>query len=378
MIYFDNAATSLFKPPEVAEAVAAAITSFGNDGRGAHGAALSSSRAIYETRVLLAELFGASDPEQVVFTMNATMALNMAIKGILKPQDHVITTAMEHNSVLRPLYEMEELGVELTILPCDHLGRVSYQEMEAAIKENTRAIICTHVSNVTGNVNDIHQIGAMCKKHQLLFLLDASQSAGVFPINMEKDGISVVCFTGHKGLLGPQGTGGLCIKRGLTLRPLVSGGTGVYSFLKGQPESMPEHLEAGTRNSHGIAGLHAALTYHKKYGIARIQKKEQELARYFYESLKNEKDLIFYGDFEAKERGGIVTFNIGEYDSSLVSDELASRFEIYTRAGAHCAPRMHESMGTKEQGAVRVSFSHQNTKEEVNIAVDAVRTLIYE
>ena len=239
MIYLDNAATSFRKPEEVRKAVSDALVSLGNSGRGAHGASLDASRLIFDTRRLLAELFHGGDPSRVAFTANSTASLNMAIQGLLEPGDHVITTMMEHNSVLRPLYRMEEQGVELTILPSDERGRVKYEDFEDAVRKNTKAVVCTHASNLTGNINDLEIIGSICKKHGILLVVDASQTAGVFDIDMEKMGIHVLCFTGHKGLLGPQGTGGICVRQGISLRPFLVGGSGVKSYLKSQPEEMP-------------------------------------------------------------------------------------------------------------------------------------------
>ena len=224
MIYLDNAATSYQKPEEVRNAVNHAMVSLGNSGRGAHGASLDASRLIFDTRRLLAELFHGGDPSRVAFSANSTASLNMAIQGLLKPGDHAITTMMEHNSVLRPLYRMEEQGVELTILPVDGKGRVRYEDFEAAVRKNTKAVVCTHASNLTGNLNDLEIIGRICKKYGILLVVDASQTAGVFDIDMEKMGIHVLCFTGHKGLLGPQGTGGICVRQGISIRPFMVGG----------------------------------------------------------------------------------------------------------------------------------------------------------
>lgn len=378
MIYLDNAATTLCKPPCVIQAVTHAMTAMGNSARGAHSSALAASREVYETRCLLAELFGLKEPERVVFTLNSTMALNIAIKGLLAAGDHVITTAMEHNSVLRPLYEWQEKGVRLTILPCDELGNISYEQLEQSICADTKAVVCTHISNVTGNINDIARIGDICRRHRILFLLDASQSAGIFPINMEEMHIDVVCFTGHKSLFGPQGTGGLCVREGCEIRPLLSGGTGIHSFSRTQPEPMPTRLEAGTLNIHGIAGLRAALQYNREQTPQKMRRHEQELARYFYEALRKEPKLTFYGDCSNPNHAAIVTFNLGTYDSAEVGDELAVRFGIQTRAGIHCAPLIHRTFGTEKQGAVRVSFSYLNTMEEAEEAVQAVRTLIHE
>jgi cysteine desulfurase family protein len=302
----------------------------------------------------------------------------MAIKGILNPGDHVITTALEHNSVLRPLYEMEDRGVELTIIPADFLGRLHYEQLEPAIRENTKAIVCTHGSNLTGNLVDIHRMGEIAKKHGLLFVVDASQTAGVFPIDVRQMHIDILCFTGHKSLLGPQGTGGLYVRDGVTVRPLLSGGSGVQTYLREHPPQMPTCLEAGTLNAHGIAGLLAAVGYIREKGIDSIRETEQTLMWDFYEQVKNIPGIRVYGDFSNRNRCPIVALNVRDYDSGLVSDVLAEEYGIATRPGAHCAPLMHRALGTVEQGAVRFSFSHDNTQEEITIAVSALRKLAQE
>lgn len=378
MIYMDNAATTMRKPKAVAEAVVNAMNSMGNAGRGANEASLGAARIIYDTRVLLAEFFGAENPRQIVFTNNSTEALNIAIKGTLNPGDHVITTMLEHNSVLRPLYEMEEKGVELSIVKSDCTGKIAYEEVEQAIRSNTKAIVCTHASNLTGNMIDIERVGEIADNHRLLFIVDASQTAGVYPIDVQKMHIDLLCFTGHKSLLGPQGTGGLYVREGVKVRPLKTGGSGVQTYSKTHPSEMPTALEAGTLNGHGIAGLHAALLYLKEEGIARIREKELEHMWRFYNGIKDIPNVKVYGDFETEKRCPIVTLNIGEYDSSEVSDELLVGYGISTRPGAHCAPLMHEALGTVEQGAVRFSFSHYNTKEEVGTAIRAIRELAEE
>lgn len=378
MIYFDNAATTLQKPAQVAEAVKNAILTMGNASRGAHNAALSSMRILYETRVMLCEMFHGASPERTVFAMNSTMALNTVIQGFFDPGDHVITTALEHNSVLRPLYLMETRGVELTIIPADTRGNIDYDDFEKNIRSSTKAIVCTHASNLTGNMLDLSCIGEICRRHGLYLVVDASQTAGVLPINMQKMGISVLCFTGHKGLMGPQGTGGLLIREGVNIRPLLVGGSGVHSYSKAHPSELPTALEAGTLNSHGIAGLHAALTYLQEQGIEKLYKKEHLLMQDFYEGVRTIPSVKVYGDFESGQRAPIVTLNIGDYDSGQVSDELLTRFNIATRAGAHCAPLMHEALETKEQGAVRFSFSHFNTIEEIRQGIEAVRILATE
>ena len=378
MTYFDNAATTMRKPAEVVEAVTEALCTMGNAGRGVHNAALDASRVIFDTRTALAEFFHAENPKQIVFTMNSTEALNIAIKGILESGDHVITTALEHNSVLRPLYEMENQGVMLSIVSADEQGNICYEDFEKFIKSNTKAIVCTHGSNLTGNVLDIERIGKIAKKHGILFVVDASQTAGVFPIDVQKFHIDILCFTGHKGLLGPQGTGGMYVREGVFVKPLLSGGSGVQTYSKSHPVQMPTALEAGTLNAHGLAGLRAAVGYLNKIGIDEIRKQEQELMWYFYHNIKEIPGITVYGDFSGKERCAIVTLNVRDYDSSEVSDALFMDYGISTRPGAHCAPLMHEALGTIEQGAVRFSFSHYNSMDEIEIAINALKELAAE
>lgn len=378
MIYMDNAATTMHKPESVAKAVADALCSMGNAGRGAHSASLGASRIIYDTREKLAAFFHAENPKQIVFTSNSTESLNTAIKGVLEPGDHVVTTMMEHNSVLRPLYEMQEKGVELTIVESNPQGVIDYCDIEKGIQHNTKAIVCTHGSNLTGNLVDIKRVGEIAGRHGVLFIVDASQTAGVFPIDVREDKIDILCFTGHKGLLGPQGTGGMYVRERVQVRPLKTGGSGVQTYSKTHPAEMPTALEAGTLNGHGIAGLHAAMAYLQEEGIDRIRAREQEYMWRFYEGVKDIPGVKVYGDFSCKERCPIVTLNIRDYDSSEVSDELLMTYDISTRPGAHCAPLMHEALGTVEQGAVRFSFSHFNTEEEIDTAIQAVKELAAE
>lgn len=375
MIYLDNAATTVQKPRQVAEAVAEAICSLGNAGRGVHEATLGASRVIFDTRKRLADFFHAENPKQIVFTMNSTESLNIAVKGILQSGDHVITTEQEHNSVLRPLYEMEKKGVKLTIIKSDEKGRIEVQDFEREMRENTRMIVCTHGSNLTGNIVDIAKIGGIARRHQVLFCVDASQTAGVFPIDVQVMGIDLLCFTGHKSLLGPQGTGGLYVREGVAVRPLKSGGSGVQTYRREHPSDMPTALEAGTLNGHGIAGLNAAVAYIQETGMDVIRKREQELMKRFYDGVKEIPGVKIYGDFTTDDRCPIVALNLGDYDSSEVSDELFMTYGIATRPGAHCAPLMHKALGTVEQGAVRFSFSHYNMEEEIDAAVEALRGL---
>ena len=380
MIYLDHAATSLPKPEPVVMAVTAAMNCLGNSGRGAHSASLGASRMIYETREALSDFFGGDGPEQVVFTPNATAALNTVIQGILNPGDRAVTTAMEHNSVLRPLYRMEKQGVSLCVVPADEKGRLSMERLEQELKPGTKALFCTHASNVTGNVNDLKTIGTMCRDRGILFVADVSQSAGILPIDMKEMAIDILCFTGHKGLLGPQGTGGICVRKGVSVRPLIVGGSGILSYSREHPAQMPVALEAGTLNGHGIAGLKAALTYIREQGQDILRKKELELMWYFYDQVSRLYQVTVYGDFSSRKalRTPVVSLNIGEEDSGWAAGELAERYGIQTRAGAHCAPLMHEALKTRDRGAVRFSFSHLNTREEAEMAVYAVEQLCRE
>lgn len=373
MIYLDSAATSYYRPPQVADAVADAIRYMGNSSRGAYEAALNTSRVIYQTRCLLDELFHGEGPEQTAFTMNSTESLNIALKGLISPGDRVITTVLEHNSVLRPLYELENQGVQLDIIDCDEDGVLDYEAMRRAILQGARLVVCTHASNLTGNLTDIGRIGRWCREQGVLFVVDASQTAGIFPINMQTDNIDVLCFTGHKSLMGPQGTGGLCVRKGIKIRPLLSGGSGIWTYSKSHPKEMPTALEAGTMNGHGIAGLRAALLYLKEQGAESLRKKEQELAWNFYVEAGKVPGIRFYGDFSDRNRAPIVTLNLGDEDSGAVSDYLSTEFEIYTRSGGHCAPLLHQRFKTVEQGSVRFSFSHYNTPEDVDAAVKGLK-----
>lgn len=375
MIYLDSSATSFLKPPQVAEAVFRSFNTIGNAGRGAHAPTLNASRLIYDTREKLAALFGTPDPSRIAFTCNATEALNIAIHGAIHPGEHVITTACEHNSVLRPLYLKEKEGTELTIIPADKKGRIRYDLLESSVKSNTSAIVLTHASNLSGNVTDLAFVSNFAKKHGLLLIVDASQTAGSLPINVVKMGIDLLCFTGHKGLFGPQGTGGLYVREGLTLSPLKSGGSGVHSFDRQHPTDMPTALEAGTLNGHGIAGLNAGLDYILSTGVKNIHAKEISLARRFVNGISDISDLKLYGDIDAPLRTPIISLNIGNMSSASVSDILWEDYEICVRAGAHCAPLMHKTFGTEKQGAVRFSFSCFNTEVEIDTAIRAMHEI---
>ena len=376
MIYLDNAATTIHKPEGVAQAMVQALSSLGNSGRGAHEATLDASRIIYGTREKLSRLFGIKDPMRIAFTCNATESLNIAINGLFEKGDHVITTMCEHNSVLRPLYRLEENGVELSILPADSKGVPMYGELERLIQQNTRAIVITHASNLSGNVTDLGRVSAITQKYKLLLVVDASQSAGCIPIDVEKMGIDVLCFTGHKGLMGPQGTGGIYVREGLEIRPLKVGGSGVHSYDREHPKEMPTALEAGTLNGTGIAGLFSSLDFILDTGVETIHKKEMKLAKRFFDGIKDLPEVTVYGDWQNSERTAIVSVNLGTEESGQVSDWLWEDYGIAVRAGAHCAPLMHKALGTEKQGAVRFSFSYFNTEEEVDAAIQALKEIL--
>ncbi len=380
MIYLDNAATTYYKPEEVISAVCDAMRTMGNSGRGVNGISLNTSRKIYETREKLCNFFNGETPKQIVFTANATDSLNIAINGLLTENDHVITTQAEHNSVLRPLYLLEEKGMKITFLKPDEIEKPNISDMKKYILPNTKAFICTHGSNLTGNISDIEKIGEFCKNNNLIFIVDASQTAGAIPVDIRKNNIDILCFTGHKGLMGPQGTGGLYVRKGINLRQTKVGGSGIHTYDRKHPDFMPERLEAGTLNGHGIAGLNSAIDFINKTGIGNIHKKETDLMWKFYDNIKNIKNIKIYGTFfnsknERIDRLPIVSINIGDIDSAEICDILNIEHNIITRAGGHCAPLMHKALGTQEQGAVRFSFSYFNSEKDIENAVNAIKKI---
>lgn len=380
MIYLDNAATTYYKPEEVISAVCDAMRTMGNSGRGVNGISLNTSRKIYETREKLCNFFNGETPKQIVFTANATDSLNIAINGLLTENNHVITTLAEHNSVLRPLYLLEEKGMKITFLKPDEIEKPNISDMKKYILPNTKAFICTHGSNLTGNISDIEKIGEFCKNNNLIFIVDASQTAGAIPVDIRKNNIDILCFTGHKGLMGPQGTGGLYVRKGINLRQTKVGGSGIHTYDRKHPDFMPERLEAGTLNGHGIAGLNSAIDFINKTGIENIHKKETDLMWKFYDNIKNIKNIKIYGTFfnsknERIDRLPIVSINIGDIDSAEICDILNIEHNIITRAGGHCAPLMHKALGTQEQGAVRFSFSYFNSEKDIENAVNAIKKI---
>lgn len=378
MIYLDNAATTLHKPLQVEQAMLDALRTAGNPGRGAHEPTLHASRLVYAARCAVAKLLNAPDPSCIAFTANATQALNTALGGLFRPGDHIITTVCEHNSVLRPLYRLRENGMSLSFTTADEKGRLQYDQWEGFLRPETRALVVTGASNVTGNGTDLARAAEFAHRHGLLLIVDAAQTAGELPLNVQVLGIDVLCFTGHKALLGPQGTGGLYVRPGLSVRPLVVGGSGVHSFDEQHPAQMPTALEAGTLNVPGLAGLCAGVEWILAQGVETLARREQALTVLFYERIRDLPNVKIYGDPEMTPRAPIVSLNIGDEDSARIADILWEEYGICVRAGAHCAPLMHKALDTAEQGTVRFSFSHFNTEAEVLQAAAAVRELAQE
>lgn len=375
MIYLNNAATTIQKPPCVIRAVVQAMEHQGSCARGSHASELSAARTVFHTREALARLFGFSHPERVIFTANATQALNAALWGFLHPGDHVIATDWDHNSVLRPLHALARThGVEVDFLPADRQGRLRYDLLESLVRPNTHMLVGTHASNLTGNLLDLQRMSAFAKKHDLVFLLDAAQTAGSMPIAMEDMGVHLLAFTGHKGLMGPQGTGGLCVAPGVELRPLLSGGTGVRSFEEEQPEEYPEHLEAGTLNGHGLAGLGAAADFILETGVDTIHAHELALTQRFVQGLQELDGVTLYGDFSG-DRAPVVALNLEGWDPAAAADELSVQYDIAVRPGIHCAPRMHRALGTQDTGCLRFSFGWYTTEGDIDAALAALKEM---
>ena len=377
MIYLDNAATTMHKPQTVIDAVTQAMCSLGNAGRGATSGALDAARTIHGCRTKLARFLGCPRADHVCFTPNSTAALNTVINGVVRPGDRVVTTVLEHNSVLRPLNRLAvEQGVTVEYAGCDTNGVLDYDELEQLVTPGTRAVVVTHASNVTGNSVDVARVAAVAHAAGALVIVDASQSAGTAKIDMDTMGLDVVCFTGHKGLMGPQGTGGLAVAEGIDVAPWAMGGTGVRSFDALQPLEWPTRLEAGTLNGHGIAGLSAGLDFiEAQGGVEAIASSERALADRFLAGVREIPEIKLYGAFDQPTRSAIVSLNVGDIDSAEISDALMQGWGIATRPGAHCAPLMHRALGTERQGVVRFSFGYFNTDEEVDTAIDALRDL---
>ena len=376
MIYLDNAATTFPKPSSVYKSVMKAMKVYGaNPGRGSHKMAIEGARIIYETRELLAELFNMDDPMKVIFTFNATDSLNTAIKGILSSGDHVVTTEMEHNSVLRPIKELENFGVENTIVKCATDGTINLNDLESAIRGNTKLIVTTHVSNLTGTIFPAEEIGKICKEYSIPYLLDASQSAGVLNIDMKKYNIGLLAVPGHKGLLGPQGTGALLINSDIEIKHLKEGGTGSQSSSLEHPNFYPDKLEAGTHNLPGIAGLNAGLKYILNRGTESIYSHEKALLDTFIIELRKNPKIKIYGPESIEYRISVVPVNIDGMDSSEVANILDTEYDIAVRPGLHCAPLAHKAIGTENLGAVRFGVGPFNKETDIIAAVDALNKI---
>lgn len=376
MIYMDNAATSWPKPDIVYNSVIRCMKEYGaNPGRSSHRMAIEAANILLYTREMLCELFDVSNPFHMIYTYNTTDSLNLAIKGILKEGDHVITTSMEHNSVLRPLKHLERLGVQTTIVQADGKGLVDPQEIEKAIKVNTRLIVTTHASNVTGSLLPIEQIGKIAKNFGIPYLVDAAQTAGIIPMSFSKLPVDLVAMPGHKGLLGPQGTGILYISEGIKLNPIREGGTGSQSEELYQPDFLPDRYESGTLNTPGIAGLGAGIQYILSRGQKKLLCHQSRLEKLFLDALHHIKNVTVYGPEKPEERIGIISINIKDYDSSYISNILSETYGIATRGGLHCAPLAHKTIGTFHQGTVRFSPGIFNTLEDVKSCIRAIEEL---
>jgi cysteine desulfurase/selenocysteine lyase len=376
MIYLDNAATSFPKPDSVYQAMDEFMRRVGaNPGRSGHRLALEAGRAIYKTRKYISKLFHIDNPMQVIFTYNATDSLNLALKGILRSGDHVITTSMEHNSMIRPIKSLEMIGVESTIIQCDEKGILDITLLKKAIRKNTKLIAITHASNVTGTLMPILEIGQLARRNNILFLVDASQTAGVYDIDVQKMKIDLLAAPGHKSLMGPQGTGILYIREGIELIPMKEGGTGSQSELLTQPEIVPDRYESGTLNGPGIVGLGAGISFLLQEGLDKIRIYKEALTRYMLDELKKIKEIQLYGPQDPYEQAAVISVNIGKKDSSEVGYILDHVFDIAVRSGLHCAPLAHKTIETFEQGTVRLSLSYFNTEEDVLKTIEALRQI---
>ena len=378
-IYFDNSSTSFPKAPNVGRAMGEFIENGAfNINRGSYEGAYEAGSAVLDTREMLKDLFNCPNSKNVVFTPSVTYSLNFFIKGFLKPGDHVLVTSVEHNAVMRPLVQMEKLGVEFDAVPCDEEGGVTADDFRAYIKENTKTIITTHASNVCGTIIPIEEIGALCKEKGLVYAVDTAQTAGILNIDMQKANIDFLAFTGHKGLLGPQGIGGFIASDKLEglIDPVISGGTGSLSDSEEIPDFLPDRFESGTLNLPGIIGLHQALVYLKEAGIDNMRKEKMEITKYFLDQVKEIDGVKVAGKKTVEGRLGVVSIDFEGFDNSIVSFYLSSKYKIMTRVGMHCAPRAHKTLKTFPQGTVRFSFSHFNTKEEVDVCIDAIKTIL--
>lgn len=378
IIYFDNAATSWPKPQETIDAILHFNAHVGaNPGRSGHSLSIDAGRILMDAREAIAELFGIDDMLRIIFTKNATEALNLVISGLIKPGDHVITSGMEHNSVMRPLRALEAQGMELSVIPCSPADNLDPHDMEKAVRPNTKAIIITHASNVTGTIMPVKEIGDIAREHGIAFCVDAAQSAGALPIDIDKTNVDVLVFTGHKSLYGPQGTGGLYMGPGLEkqIAPLMMGGTGSRSEFEAQPDFLPDKYESGTPNTIGVAGLGAGVRFILDKSIENIRKKEIDLTARLLDGLTGIQGIIIYGCRDAHCQTPVVSFNVSGMSPSETAMILDEDFGILSRPGLHCAPSAHRTIGTFPEGTVRFSLGWFNTSGEIDYALDAVAQL---
>jgi len=375
-LYLDNAATSFPKPEVVCAAVDHTLRhGAANPGRGGYRLSLEAGRMVLAARVAAARLVGTPDPARIVFVANATEALNLALFGALFPGDRVVTTSMEHNAVVRPLRALADQGVEVVRVVAGPDGFVAPEELRRACTSGTRMLVMTHCSNVTGTVQVIEEIGPWCRANGILFLVDAAQSAGLFPIDVTGMGIDLLAVPGHKAIMGPPGTGFLCVGEGVTLRPLLYGGTGTRSTSDAQPEELPERLESGTLNVIGLAGLHAALEFLHEIGLNRVREHEQALLGQLLDGLRRLPAVRLYGPVAAARHGGALSLNIDGLDPATVGYRLDAEFDIGVRVGLHCAPEAHRTIGTFPEGTVRISPGWFTTHADIDRFLAAVRTL---
>lgn len=376
MIYLDNAATTYPKPQKVYDSMMDCMKNYcANPGRSGHKLAMKSAREIYDTRENIAKLFNIENPMNIIFTSNATDSLNIAIKGVVNEGDHIITTSMEHNSVIRPIKSLEKYGIENTIVDCDKEGFLNIENIKNAIKPNTKLIVTTHASNVCGTLIDIKSVGEIAKANNILYLVDASQTAGVYEIDVKSINVDMIAAPGHKCLFGPQGTGILYIREGLNINISKEGGTGSKSEDLFQPDILPDKYESGTHNTPGIVGLNEGIKFILETGIENIREYEEQLCEYMLNRLKEVPNIIIYGPSDSKQRAAVISINIDKIDSGELTFLLDSEYDIATRSGIHCSPLAHKTLGTLDQGAVRFSLSYFNTKDDIDKAIDALKDI---
>jgi cysteine desulfurase family protein len=379
-LYLDNAATSFPKPEGMLQAMINYQQAIGSSpGRSGHGLSIEAGRIVFETRLMLAQLFNIDDPLRIAFTKNATEALNIALIGLLKPGDHVVTTSMEHNSVMRPLHFLVSRGVELSVLPCSPEGDVDPEDIREALRPGTKIVVLTHASNITGTIMPIEEIGAITAQRNIVLCVDAAQTAGTLTIDVEKTSIDLLAFSGHKSLYGPQGTGGLFIRGGLEkkIEPLMRGGTGSHSEFEDQPDFMPDKYESGTPNTIGLAGLRAGIAFIGKQTVEAIRKKKALLTQRFIDQLKEmQDDVTVYGHQDSSKQTAVVSFNLKNVTSSDAALYFEEKWGIMCRPGLHCAPSAHKTIGTFPRGTVRFSFGFFHTEEDIDYAAEAVRQIL--